>query len=179
MDDKLGLIARGARVVDLGAAPGGWAQVALERAGEAGRLAGLDLEEVAPLPGAVFLQCDVSDPTAAARLGAALEGPADLVLSDMAAATTGHAATDHLRTMALVEAALDIAEELLAPGGGFVAKVIQGGTERRLLDRLKRGFANVRHVKPPSSRKESAELYVVATGFRGRQRDTGEDAGEG
>ena len=173
MDDKLRLIGRGARVLDLGAAPGGWAQVVLERAGETGRVVGLDLLEVAPLAGAVFLQGDVRDPEATAPLAAALGGPADLVLSDMAADTTGHAATDHLRTMALVEAALDIAEQLLAPGGGFVAKVIQGGTERQLLARLKRGFAKVRHVKPPASRKESAELYVVATGFRGR------DAGEG
>ncbi len=178
MDDKLRLIGRGARVLDLGAAPGGWAQVVLERAGETGRLVGLDLLEVAPLAGAVFLQGDVRDPEATAPLSLALGGPADLVLSDMAADTTGHAATDHLRTMALVEAALDIAETLLAPGGSFVAKVIQGGTERQLLARLKRGFTKVRHVKPPASRKESAELYVVATGFRDRDRGAGE-GGEG
>ncbi len=175
MDDKLHLIGRGARVLDLGAARGGWAQVVLERAGETGRLVGLDLLEVAPLAGAIFLQGDVRDPEATAPLAAALGGPADLVLSDMAADTTGHAATDHLRTLALAEAALDVAEALLAPGGGFVGKVIQGGTERQLLARLKRGFAKVRHVKPPASREESAELYVVATGFRGRDRDAGED----
>ncbi len=170
MDDKLRLIRPGARVVDLGAAPGSWSQVALERAGgpEAGtRVVGIDLEPVEPLAGATFLVGDVREPEAAARLRAALAGPADLVMSDMAAPATGHAATDHLRTMALVEAALAIAEALLAPGGAFLAKVIQGGTEAGLLSRLKREFRNVRHVKPPASRKDSAELYVVATGFRG------------
>lgn len=167
IDDKLRLIRRGARVVDLGAAPGSWSQVAVERAGPDGRVVGLDLQAVDPLAGATFLDGDVRDPQAAARLRAALGGPADLVMSDLAAAATGHAATDHLRTMALAEAALDIAEQLLAPGGAFLAKVLQGGTEAELLARLKRAFAKVRHVKPPASRGDSAELYVVATGFRG------------
>ncbi len=175
MDDKLRLIRPGARVLDLGAAPGSWSQVALARAGSQGaggqkagaRLVGIDLEAVEPLAGAEFLVGDVRDAETLERLRAALAGPADLVLSDMAAAATGHAATDHLRTMSLVEAALDVAEALLAPGGGFVAKVLQGGTEAGLLARLKRGFAKVQHVKPPASRKDSAELYVVATGFRG------------
>lgn len=175
IDDKRRLIKRGARVVDLGAAPGGWAQVALERAGPRGRLVGMDLQEVEPLAGATFLLGDVRDPDAAERLGRALAGPADLVLSDMAAPATGHAATDHLRTMALVEAALEIAERILAPGGGFVAKVLQGGTETELLARLKRAFARVQHVKPPASRKDSAELYVVATGFRGAPESVRED----
>lgn len=167
MDDKLRLIRPGARVLDLGAAPGSWSQVALERAGAGGRVVGIDLEPVEPLSGASLLVGDVREPETVERLRAALAGPADLVMSDMAAAATGHAATDHLRTMALVEAALDIAEALLAPGGAFLAKVIQGGTEAGLLARLKRGFAKVRHLKPPASRKDSAELYVVATGFRG------------
>ena len=167
IDDKLALIQRGDRILDLGAAPGGWAQVALERAGPKGRLVGLDLLEIAPFAGATFLLGDVCDPGVAPRLAAALGGPADLVLSDMAAPSSGHGATDHLRTMALVEAALELAEELLAPGGRFLAKVLQGGTEATLLARLKRDFAKVRHIKPPASRKESRELYVAALGFRG------------
>ncbi len=167
LDDKVGLLQPGARVVDLGAAPGGWSQVAVERCGDKGRVVGLDLAEVEPLAGATFLQGDFLDRDAPERLRQALGGPADVVLSDMAAPATGHAATDHLRVMGLAEAALDFAEEVLAPGGAFVAKVLQGGSEREMLDRLRRGFAKVRHVKPPASRKDSAELYVVATGFRG------------
>ena len=167
IDDKLALLRRGARVVDLGAAPGGWSQVAAERVGPEGQVVGIDLEEVAPLAATSFLLGDVREPEALEQLKAALAGPADLVMSDMAAPATGHGATDHLRTMALVEAALDVAEALLAPGGAFVAKVLQGGTEADLLSRLKRGFRKVQHVKPPASRKDSAELYVVATGFRG------------
>ncbi len=176
IDDKLGLLAPGARVVDLGAAPGGWSQVAAARCGAdrekgggpgEGQVIGIDLLAVDPVPGAVFLEGDFLDEGAPARLEAALGGPADVVLAAMAAPATGHAGTDHLRTMALAEAALDFAEAVLAPGGAFVAKVLQGGTEMDLLDRLKQGFAKVRHVKPPASRKDSAELYVVATGFRG------------
>ncbi len=167
IDDKLRLLRRGARVVDLGAAPGSWSQVAVARTGPAGRVVGIDLAEIEPVAGARFLVGDVREPQAAERLRAELDGPADLVMSDMAAAATGHAGTDHLRTMALAEAALEIAESLLAPGGAFVAKVLQGGTEAALLARLKRGFAKVRHVKPPASRSDSAELYVAATGFRG------------
>ena len=167
LDDKLRLIKRRAQVVDLGAAPGGWSQVAAERAGPEGRVVGVDLQAIEPLPGAVFLQADMLDPKAAELIDAALDGPADLVLSDMAAPGTGHAQTDHLRTVALAEAALALAEVVLAEGGGFVAKVLQGGTEAKLLARLKQSFARVRHVKPPASRAESAELYVVATGFRG------------
>jgi 23S rRNA (uridine2552-2'-O)-methyltransferase len=167
IDDKVRVLKRGARVVDLGAAPGGWTQVALERVGPGGTVVGIDLTEIAPIPGAVLLVGDVREPAALDRVRAALGGPADVVLSDMAAPSTGHAKTDHLRVMGLVEIALDFAEEILTPGGAFVAKVLQGGTEAGLLDRLKRGFAKVRHVKPPASRAESAEMYVVATGFRG------------
>ncbi len=165
LDDRFHLLRRGARVIDLGAAPGGWSQVALRRGAAA--VVGIDLLPIAPLPGAVFLQGDLADPATPARLAEALGGKADLVLSDMAPNTTGHAATDHLRIVALAELALDNAEALLAQGGAFVAKVFQGGAEQTLLVRLKRGFAAVRHAKPPASRKESRELYVVATGFRG------------
>ena len=167
LDDKYGLLKPGSRVLDLGAAPGGWSQVAAARCGPHGRVVGLDLLEMAPISGVTLLQLDVLDETAPDRLKAALDGPADLVLTDMAAPTVGHAQIDHLRIMALAEAALAFAQEVLATGGGFVAKVFQGGSERAFLDQLKRDFEKVRHVKPPSSRKESSELYVVATGFRG------------
>jgi 23S rRNA (uridine2552-2'-O)-methyltransferase len=164
LDDRFHLIRRGARVVDLGAAPGGWTQVAAGRG--AAQVLAVDLLPMGPVPGAVVLVGDFTDPAIQAQLIEALGGKADLVLSDMAPNTTGHAATDHLRIMALAEAALEFAVEVLAEGGGFVAKVFQGGAERQMLDRLKRRFATVRHAKPPASRKESSELYVVATGFR-------------
>jgi len=167
LDDKLRFLRRAARVVDLGAAPGGWTQVAIERTGDGGRVVALDVTELAPLAGAIVLVGDARDEAARARVTAALGGPADVVLSDMAAPATGHAATDHLRVMALVETALEFAEATLAPGGTFVAKVLQGGTEKDLLARLKQGFAKVHHVKPPASRAESPEVYMVATGFRG------------
>ncbi len=167
IDDKLGLLKPGARVVDLGAAPGGWSQVAVARCAPGGRVVGIDLLAVDALPGALFLEGDFLDNDAPARLKQALGGPADVVLSDMAAPATGHAKTDHLRTMALAEAALDFAEEVLAPGGAFIAKVLTGGTERDLLARMKQRFDKVRHIKPPASRKDSAELYVAATGYRG------------
>jgi len=167
IDRKYHLLKRGGRVVDLGAAPGGWIQVALERVGPTGKVIGIDLQEIEPIPGAILLQGDFLEEDAPETLKAALGGLADAVLSDMAAASTGHAATDHLRIMALAETALDFAVQVLAPGGVFVAKVLQGGGERALLDILRRNFARVAHVKPPASRKDSAELYVVATGFRG------------
>ncbi|MFQ6017182.1 MAG: RlmE family RNA methyltransferase [Kiloniellaceae bacterium] len=167
MDDRFRFLKPGARVVDLGAAPGAWTQVALERAGKKGRVVAIDLVAMDPLPGAILLTGDVLAADAPARLKAALAGPADVVLSDMAPPATGHAPTDHLRVMALAEAALDFAEAVLGPGGSFVAKVLQGGTESELLARIKRGFAKVRHVKPPASRAESAELYLVARGYRG------------
>ncbi|RAI55989.1 RlmE family RNA methyltransferase [Roseicella frigidaeris] len=166
IDDRVRLLRPGARVVDLGAAPGGWTQVALQRIGPAGRVVALDLLAMDPLPGAILLQGDFQEAAAEQAVRAALAGQADLVLSDMAPNTTGHNATDHLRIMALAELALDFALKVLAPGGGFVAKVFQGGSEKGLLDLLKRHFAAVRHVKPPASRKGSSELYVVATGFR-------------
>ncbi len=164
LDERFRLIRRGALVVDLGAAPGGWTQVAVQRG--AGRVVGVDLLVVDPVPGAALLEGDFTEPGVQDRLLAELGGKADLVLSDMAPNTTGHAATDHLRIMALADAALEFAESVLAEGGGFVAKVFQGGAERHMLERLKRRFAAVRHAKPPASRKESSELYVVATGFR-------------
>ena len=164
LDDRFHLIRRGARVVDLGAAPGGWTQVAV-RAGAA-RVVAVDLLAMDPVPGSEFLSGDFTEPAIQARLIEMLGGKVDLVLSDMAPNTTGHTATDHLRIMALAEAALEFAVEALAEGGAFVAKVFQGGAERQMLDRLKRRFASVRHAKPPASRKESSELYVVATGFR-------------
>ena len=166
MDDKFQLIRKGTRVLDLGAAPGGWTQVAVKR-GAASVLA-LDLLPIDPIQGATILQGDFTDPELPAQLTAVLGGGADLVLSDMAPNTTGHAATDHIRIVALAEMALDFALHILSPGGGFVAKVFQGGSEKQILDVLKRSFTSVRHAKPPASRKDSSELYVVAQGFRGR-----------
>lgn len=171
MDDKYHFLKKGGRVVDLGAAPGGWVQIALERVGPGGTVVGIDLQEIEPITGAAMLQGDFLDEDAPDRLKRALGGQADAVLSDMAAASTGHARTDHLRIMALAEAALEFAIEVLAPGGAFVAKVLQGGSERELLEMLRRNFTRVVHVKPPASRKDSAELYVVATGFRGSREE--------
>jgi 23S rRNA (uridine2552-2'-O)-methyltransferase len=165
LDDRFHVIRRDARVVDLGAAPGGWTQVALRRG--AGMVVGVDLLPMDPIPGAALAVGDFNDPDMPARLNGILGGQADLVLSDMAPNTTGHAATDHLRIMALAELAAAFAREVLAANGSFVAKVFQGGSERAMLDALKRDFASVRHAKPPASRKESSELYVVALGFRG------------
>jgi len=167
LDERFRLLKKGMNVVDLGAAPGGWTQVALESVGAAGKVVAIDLTPVEPVGAAVILEGDMRDAQTAARLVRALGGPADIVLSDMAAAASGHASTDHMRIVALVEAALDFAEDVLAPGGAFVAKVLQGGTERALLARLKRAFRQVVHAKPAASRKESAEMYVVATGYRG------------
>jgi 23S rRNA (uridine2552-2'-O)-methyltransferase len=164
LDERFHLIRRGARVVDLGAAPGGWTQVAVR--GGAARVVAVDLLPMDPVPGSELLSGDFTEPAIQARLIEMLGGKVDLVLSDMAPNTTGHTATDHLRIMALAGAALEFAVEVLAEGGAFVAKVFQGGAERQILDRLKRRFAAVRHAKPPASRKESSELYVVATGFR-------------
>jgi 23S rRNA (uridine2552-2'-O)-methyltransferase len=169
LDDRFRFLKPGARIVDLGAAPGGWTQVAAARVMAAdgrGSVVGIDYLAMDPVPGAVLLAGDFLAADAPERLRAALGGPADVVLSDMAAPATGHATTDHLRIMALTEAAYDFAREVLAPGGTFIAKVLQGGSERTLLEALKRDFASVRHVKPPASRAESAEVYVVAQGFR-------------
>jgi 23S rRNA (uridine2552-2'-O)-methyltransferase len=172
IDAKNHLFKSGARVVDLGAAPGGWSQVAARRVGAAegkGRVVALDLLPMDAIPGVEFLELDFLEPEAPAKLKSLLGGPADVVLSDMAANATGHRKTDHLKIMALAEAAADFAREVLAPGGAFLCKVLQGGTEASLLVLLKRDFANVKHVKPAASRADSAELYLLATGFRGRR----------
>jgi 23S rRNA (uridine2552-2'-O)-methyltransferase len=166
LDRRFHLLRAGQRVADLGCAPGGWAQVALARVGNSGTVVGIDLGETAPLAGARLLRGDVRDPAAAAAIKAALGGSADVVLCDMAPAATGHAATDHLRTLALAEAGLAIATEILGPGGSFVAKLRRGGAEGELLAAVKRSFAELRHAKPPASRAESAETYIVARGFR-------------
>jgi 23S rRNA (uridine2552-2'-O)-methyltransferase len=170
IDDKYRLFSPGGRIVDLGAAPGGWAQVAAERvqAREGrGRVIGIDLKEVEPIAGAEFRVMDFHDPEAPTALRAWLDGRADGVMSDMAANATGHRKTDHLRIVGLAELAIEFAGEVLAPGGFFLAKVFQGGAEGDLLARLKRDFAAVRHLKPKASRADSAEKYVLATGFRG------------
>jgi 23S rRNA (uridine2552-2'-O)-methyltransferase len=167
MNERYGLIGKGARVVDLGCAPGGWLQAAVEAG--AARVVGIDCLAMPHVPGSEHLELDFLDEAAPAKLKALLGGPADTVLSDMAAPTTGHKQTDHIRIIALAEAALDFAIDVLAPGGAFVCKVFQGGAEGDLLARLKTNFATVKHAKPKASRSDSAEIYVVATGFRGRE----------
>ena len=171
IDDKARFLKKGARVIDLGAAPGGWSQVAAKRvhAPQQGRVVAIDMLAMDPLPGVDFIQLDFLDPTAPAKLKAMLGGGADVVLSDMAANATGHRKTDHIKIVALVEAASEFAREVLQPGGTFLAKVLQGGTEGELLALLKRDFKSVKHIKPPASRSDSAELYLLATGFRGAQ----------
>jgi|SRR3990172_720406 len=176
IDDKFHVLRPGLRVVDLGAAPGGWSQIAAERVraiGGRGQVVAIDIVEMEPIAGVESVRLDVLDDTAQETLEAMLRGGgADVVLSDMAAPTVGHVATDHLRIMALAEAAARFACRVLAPGGVFLCKVFQGGTERELLGLLKQSFATVRHVKPPASRKGSAELYVLATGFK-KPKETG------
>ncbi len=171
LDDRFHVLARGKKVIDLGAAPGGWTQVAVERvqAGKpgGGTVVGLDINEWAPVIGATCIVLDFLDPTAPDVLREALGGKADLVLSDMASPTTGHGATDHIRIMALAETAWAFAEEVLAPGGAFICKVFQGGTEASLLKQIKARCGTVRHAKPPASRKDSAEVYVIGTDFKG------------
>ena len=169
LDERFHLLATGSRVVDLGCAPGGWTQIAARRIGPRGKIVGVDLNPTEPVPGATLLASDFRDAATAEQVRAALGGPADLVLSDMAAPATGHAATDHLRIVALAEDAFAFAATILKPGGAFVAKVFQGGAEGQLLLALKRAFAEVRHAKPAASRAESAETYVVAKGFRGTE----------
>jgi len=166
IDDKARFLKKGACVVDLGAAPGGWSQVAVQRVGPTGRVVAIDVLPIEPVAGVNFAKIDFLDQGAPGKLKEMLGGPVDVVLSDMAANATGHAQTDHLKIMALVEAAADFAREVLAPGGTFLAKVLQGGTETGLLASLKRDYKSVKHVKPPSSRSDSAELYLFATGFR-------------
>jgi 23S rRNA (uridine2552-2'-O)-methyltransferase len=182
IDDKFHLLKPGGKVVDLGAAPGGWSQIAAQRVGAAvgeggvladmpgrGRVVAIDLLDMPAIPGVEFLHLDFLDPAAPDGLKVSLGGPADVVLSDMAANATGHRKTDHLRIMALAETAAMFAREVLRPGGTFLCKVLQGGTEAELLAGLKRDFATVKHVKPAASRPDSAELYVLALGFRGDQ----------
>ncbi len=163
LDEKFRFLKKGAAVLDLGAAPGGWSQVAAARGATVVAADVLAMEEI---PGVTFFQADLTDAHVPAMLKEALNGPADLVLTDMAAPTTGHRATDHIRTIALVEIALEVAEDVLKPGGTFVGKVFQGGSSNELLARLKKNFRDVKHVKPPASRAESVELYVVALGFK-------------
>jgi 23S rRNA (uridine2552-2'-O)-methyltransferase len=171
IDDKYRLLKPGTRVVDLGAAPGGWSEIAVRRVGGGERVFAIDVLDMKPIAGVEFLKLDFLDDAAPQRLRALLGGKAhgkvDVVLSDMAANATGHRQTDHLRIMALAEAAAHFACEVLAPGGSFLCKVLQGGTEAALLAELKRDFASVKHVKPPASRSDSAELYLLARGFRG------------
>jgi 23S rRNA (uridine2552-2'-O)-methyltransferase len=170
IDDKAKFLKPGARVIDLGAAPGGWSQLAAQRVRATdgkGRVVAIDLLDMDPVPGVDFMTLDFLDPAAPDILKEKLGGQADVVLSDMAANATGHRKTDHLKIVALVEAAAMFAAEVLKPGGTFLAKVLQGGTEGDLLAMLKRDFASVKHLKPAASRQDSAELYVLATGFRG------------
>lgn len=166
IDDRFHVIRPGARIVDLGCAPGGWLQVAVQR--KAAAIAGVDLLPVEPVPGAHLLQMDFTDPACGPMLLELLGGPPDLVLSDMAPNTVGHRITDHLRIAGLVEAAIDFATGALKPGGAFVAKAFQGGQTDEIMGRLRRDFTQVRFVKPKASRQDSSELFLVATGFKGR-----------
>lgn len=167
MDEKYHLLAAGHRVVDLGCAPGGWTQIAVAKVGEKGKVVGCDLLEVEPIPGATLIVKDFLEEDAPEIMKELLGGKAHLVMSDMAANTTGHTATDHIRIIHLCELAYDFAKQVLAPGGAFVCKVLKGGTEQGLLKMMQQDFASVKHAKPSSSRADSAESYVVAMGFRG------------
>jgi 23S rRNA (uridine2552-2'-O)-methyltransferase len=166
LDDKFHVLKPGARVVDLGAAPGGWTQVSMQRIGTKGHVVGIDLLEIEAVAGADLIRGDFLDDDAPERIKALMGGPADVVLSDMAASATGHPQTDHLRIMSLLEVAVEFATDVLAPGGAFIGKVLQGGTENQLLTALKQNFKIVKHAKPPASRSDSAEVYVVAMGFK-------------
>jgi 23S rRNA (uridine2552-2'-O)-methyltransferase len=167
LDEKFHILKKGARVLDLGAAPGGWSQVAAARVGASGRVVAADILEMEPIAGVEIFQADLTDAKTPDLLKEALGGPADVVLSDMAAPTTGHRATDHIRTVALLEVALDVTIDVLKPGGVFLGKIFQGGATGELLARIKKNFREVRHVKPPASRAQSVELYLVASGFKG------------
>ena len=174
LDEKFKFLKPGKRVVDLGAAPGGWTMVAVEKVitnKKRGKVVALDINEMDDVAGATVLQHDFLDNDAPDLLKKALDGPADIVISDMAAPATGHTSTDHIKIMALAETALDFACEVLAPDGIFIAKVLKGGTENELLAVMKQKFKTVRHAKPPASRSDSAEMYVVATGYRGEGKE--------
>ena len=174
IDDRYEFLKPGASVVDLGAAPGGWSEVAAKRVQSVdgdGKVVAIDLHEIEPIAGVTFLHADFYDDDAPDRLKEALGGPADVVMSDMAAHASGHRKTDHLKIIALCEVALEFACDVLRPGGTFLAKVLQGGTEHELLAEIKRNFRSVAHVKPEASRQDSAEQYVIAQGFRGRAED--------
>ena len=175
LDEKFGLLKGVKAVIDLGIAPGGWTQVVRRRSAQA-KVVGIDLLPTDPIEGVAILQMDFMDESAPNRLKHELGGPADLVLSDMAANTVGHQRTDHLRTMALVEAGLLFATEVLRPGGAYVAKVLAGGADNQLVAEMKRHFATVKHAKPPASRKDSSEWYVIAQGFKGLASTTPEPA---
>ena len=166
LDDKFRILKKNATVLDLGAAPGGWSQVARKRVGQGGRVVGVDILDAAPIEGVTLMKLDMLSAEAPAAIRAVLGGTADVVLTDMAAPTTGHKRTDQLRTAVLFESALEIAQDVLAPGGAFIGKVFQGGASPDLLQKLKQAFRDVKHHKPPASRAESAELYLVALGFR-------------
>ena len=176
LDERFGFLKGCTRIIDLGIAPGGWAQVVRRQVPKA-RIVGIDLLPTDPIDGVIILEMDFMEEAAPETLREALAGEADLVLSDMAANTVGHPQTDHLRTMGLVEAGLEFAVEILRPGGAFVAKVLAGGADHGLVAELKRHFATVKHAKPPASRKGSSEWYVVAQGFKGRRAvmDEGDD----
>ena len=176
LDEKFGFLKPGIRVLDLGAAPGGWCQVALQRMKGRGTVVGVDLLEFGPIPGADCHILDVETPDSEKQMAEWLGGPADVVLSDMAPSTTGHQPTDQIRIIALAEVAYDVAQHMLAPSGTFVVKLFQGGAVGDFLVTLKRDFAQVRHAKPPASRKDSSELYLVAQGFRGTPRSLEGDA---
>ncbi len=173
MDDKFGWLKPGKKVLDLGAAPGGWTQVAVTRVRsdpDAPSVIGVDILPMPPVTGAVLLELDFMDPAAPDIIRSHIEGGVDIVLSDMAPNTTGHAATDHLRIMALLEAAYPFACEVLKPGGAFIAKVFQGGAESAFLSAMKRDFTVVKHAKPKASRADSSEMYVIASGFHGKRK---------
>jgi len=185
LDDRFHFFKPGQRVIDLGAAPGGWTQVAVERVnalgvgkGRTGKIVGIDLQEMEAIAGATLLTHDFMENDAPDLLKEALGGPADIVMSDMAAASTGHTATDHMRIMALLEVALDFARDILAADGVFLCKVLKGGTENELLANMKRDFRSVRHAKPPASRQDSSESYVIAQGYRGTSGSASETEGD-
>jgi len=172
LDEKYKFFRKGRKVLDLGAAPGGWVQAAVATCGE-GNVLGIDLQEIDAIPGSELLVLDIMDEDAPDIIKKALGGPVDIVLSDMAAASMGHRQTDHIRIIALCEAALDLAYDVLSPGGDFIAKVLRGGSEGALLNSMKVHFEKVRHSKPAASRQDSAEMYVVATGFKPFERKDG------